>query len=671
MPPADVHSHVHEQPAATEHRHHEHGPRVFMRAAPISPPRSWRNLLIGRPLPTADAPHQTIRKIVGLAVFASDALSSTAYATQEIMIILAAAGTIAFGYVFPISMAIVILLAIVTTSYEQTIHAYPGGGGAYIVARDNLGEMPALVAGAALLTDYTLTVAVSVSAGVAQITSAFPELFPSRAGIGVVLVIFIMLMNLRGVRESGTIFAIPTYFFAVMMSMTVGLGLLRYATGTLGTVPDPPHQEAVFGLVAITPFLILHAFASGTTALTGVEAISNGITAFREPRSRNAGITLIVMALMLGTLFLGISFLVGPIQAVPSETETVISQLARTIYNGRNLLYLATIAATTVILVMAANTAFAGFPWLAAMLAQDGFLPRQLAFRGSRLVYSSGIVALALVASVLIVIFQASVTGLIPLYAIGVFMSFTLSQTGMARRWRKSGRLQPGEEQKERGSTVHHDDRWRLKLGINAFGAVCTLIVMFVFVVTKFRDGAWVVLIIIPSLVFILMNIHKHYRNLASNLSLDRHGDAPPNMRHRVIMPLSGVHRGSLAALRYARMLSDDITAVHVSVDPDEADKLRAKWDNWGNGVRLVILESPYRLLVEPLIDYIEEIYARRQPNETITIVVPQFVPSRRWQKFLHTNAAQILRDALLNQPGIVVTDVPYQLEEDVGLQPG
>ncbi len=647
------------------HHHHTDTP-IFHRTSAAGPRRTWRTLLIGRPLATADAPHQTIGKAVGLAVFASDALSSTAYATQEIMVILAVAGTIAFGFVFPISLAIVILLAIVTASYEQTIHAYPGGGGAYIVARDNLGELPALVAGAALLTDYILTVAVSVSAGVAQITSAFPGLFPARAWLAVAFVGFIMVINLRGVKESGVIFAIPTYFFVVTMFLTVGLGLLRYLTGSLGTVVDPPHQEAVIGLVAITPFLILHAFASGTTALTGVEAISNGITAFRKPRSRNAGITLIVMALILGPLFLSISFLVGPIQAVPSETETVISQLARTIYNGRNFLYLATIGATTVILVMAANTAFADFPRLSALLAQDGFLPRQLAFRGSRLVYSSGIVALSAVASLLILVFQASVTGLIPLYAIGVFMSFTLSQTGMARRWRKTGYLQPGEERKERGSTLHHDARWRLKLGINAFGAVCTLIVMFVFVITKFRDGAWVVLIIIPSLVVILMNIHRHYRNLASNLSLDRHGDAPPTIRHRVIMPLSGVHRGSLAGLRYARMLSDDITAVHVSVDPEEADKLRGKWENWGNGVRLVILESPYRLLVEPLIDYIEEIYARRQPNETITIVVPQFVPSHRWENFLHTNAAQILRDALLNQPGIVVTDVPYQLEEDV-----
>ncbi len=461
-------------------------------------------------------------------------------------------------------------------------------------------------------------------------------------------------------------FAFPSYFFLIMMALTVGLGLTRYVAGSLGTVPDPPHLElATAGLMAVTPFLILHAFASGTTALTGVEAISNGITAFKEPRSRNAGVTLLVMSLILGVLFLGISFLVGPVGAVHSETETVISQLARTVFGGRNVLYLATITATTVILVMAANTAFAGFPWLAAMLAQDGFLPRQMAFRGSRLVYSTGIVALAAVASLLIVIFQASVTGLIPLYAIGVFLSFTLSQTGMARRWRKCGQLPRGEVRKESGSTLHHDARWRIKLAVNSFGAVCTAVVVMVFAVVKFRDGAWVVLIIIPALVVGLLKIHRHYRSLAQSLSLDQHGDAPPTTRHRVIMPLSGVHRGSLAALRYARVLSNDITAVHVSIDPEEAQRVRAKWQNWGNGVRLVILDSPYRLLVEPLVQYIEDIYARRQPNETITIVVPQFVPARRWQNFLHTNAATVLREALLNQPGMVVTDVPYQVDED------
>ena len=427
---------------------------VLNRTAEYQPPRSIRTWLIGRPLSTADAPHQAIRKIVGLAVFSSDAMSSVAYATQEMFVVLAAAGTMAYGISIPISLAIVGLLVILTISYEQTIHAYPGGGGAYIVSRDNLGELPAQTAAAALLTDYILTVAVSISSGVAQITSAIPTLYPYRVEIAVALVAFVMLINLRGVKESGAIFALPTYFFIVMMFFTVAVGLLKYFTGNLGVVVDPPPTEMLHGAQAVTVFLVLRAFASGTTALTGVEAISNGIPAFRVPRSRNAGLTLIAMSVILGTLLVGITFLSVQIGAVPSEEETVISQLARTIYDGRGILYLATMAATTVILIMAANTAFADFPRLSALAAKDGFLPRQLTYRGSRLVFSRGIVALALIASLLIVAFQASVTALIPLYAIGVFLSFTLSQAGMARRWRKSGHLLPDQEVIEPGSTL-------------------------------------------------------------------------------------------------------------------------------------------------------------------------------------------------------------------------
>jgi len=641
----------------------EHGHTVMRRTPDYKPRRSWRTWLIGRPLQTADAPHQTIGKAIGLAVFASDALSSTAYATQEILFILAAAGTTAFGYAFPISIAIVALLAIVALSYEQTIHAYPGGGGAYIVARDNLGEFPAQAAGAALLTDYILTVAVSVSSGVAQITSAFPPLFPYRVFIAVSLVMLIMLINLRGVKESGAVFAIPTYFFVVMMFVTVVIGILRYLTGTLGIVVDPPVMETTTIVETITPFLILHAFSSGTAALTGVEAISNGITAFKEPRSHNAGITLIWMTVILGSLFLGISFLVGPIGAIPSEAETVISQLARTIYQGRNAFYLAMIAGTTVILILAANTSFADFPRLSALMGQDGFLPRQLAFRGSRLVFSRGIASLAIFASVLIIVFKASVNALIPLYAIGVFLSFTLSQGGMARRWWKIGHLRPGEEIKERGSTLRYEKSWQAKMVINGLGSVLTAIVMVVFAVTKFRDGAYVVLIIIPLLIFLLSGIHRHYRSLAAHLSLEDYGAPARVARHRIILPVSGVHRGSLAALRYARALSPDVTAVHVSVDPEEAEKLRQKWEKWGDGIRLVILESPYRLLMEPLLDYIEEIARDRQPNETITIIVPQFVPKRWYHNLLHTQTALILRLALLFKPGIVITDVPYQVK--------
>src|SRR5829696_4573252 len=569
---------------------------IIERATYHKPPRSLSHWLIGRPLSTADAPHQTIGKAVGLAVFASDALSSTAYATQEILGVIAAVGTLAYGYLFPISIAIITLLAIVTISYEQTIHAYPGGGGAYIVARDNLGELPAQTAGAALLTDYILTVSVSISAGVAQIVSAYPALFPYRVLIAVIAVFFIMLINLRGVKESGTAFAVPTYFFVVVMVFTVGLGLFRYLTGSLGMVVDPPHFEARHVISAITPFILLHAFANGTTALTGVEAISNGITAFKEPRSKNAGITLIWMSLVLGALFLGLSFLTGQVQAVFSEEETIISQLARTIYGGRGIPYLMLISGTTVILIMAANTAFADFPRLGALHAGDGFLPRQLTYRGSRLVYSRGIVSLAVVASILIIIFQASVTRLIPLYAIGVFLSFTLSQTGMARRWWKIGHLKEGQEVVEPGSTLKYGGGWQYRMVINGFGAVCTAIVMVVFAVTKFAEGAWVVLILTPILVAIFFSIHHHYKRLAKKLSLDNFVVMPPHVtRHRVIMPVSGVHQGTLAALRYARLLSNDVTAVHVMVEPAEGEKVRQKWETWGEGVRLVMLASPYR----------------------------------------------------------------------------
>jgi amino acid transporter len=626
------------------------------------PPRSWRSWLIGRPLATADAPDQTIGKLIGLAVFASDALSSTAYATQEILVILVLAGTVALGYAFPIALAIAALLAIVTLSYEQTIHAYPGGGGAYIVARDNLGELPAQLAGAALLTDYILTVAVSVSSGVAQITSAYPSLFDYRVGMSVVCVGFIMIVNLRGVKESGAAFAIPSYFFLAMIFLTVGLGFFHHLTGTLGTVVDPPKLELQVAQ-PITLFLILRAFSSGTTALTGVEAISNGVPAFNEPRSRNAGITLMFMSAILGTLLLAITYLAVQVAAVPSEEETVISQLARTAFGGRDVLYLGVIAGTTVILILAANTSFAGFPRLSALLAGDGFLPRQFTYRGSRLVYSRGIIILTLVASLLIVLFDASVNALIPLYAIGVFLSFTLSQAGLSHRWWKIGHLTPGQVVEEHGSTLRYEAAWHSKMIVNGFGAGCTAVVTLVFAATKFMDGAWIVLVLIPVMVVAFSAIHRHYRKLAGQLSLEDYGTLPRIARHCVILPISGVHRGTLAALRYARSISDDVTAVHVPIDPDEGEALRRKWEVWGDGVRLVMLESPYRLFFEPLLEYIEEVAAHRQPNEVITVVVPQFVPKHWWNNLLHTQTAIQLRLVLLFKPGIVVTDVPYHVE--------
>jgi amino acid transporter len=640
------------------------GTTVMRLTTDYAPPRSWRTWLIGRPLPTADAPHQTVGRLIGLAVFASDALSSTAYATQEILFILAVVGTAAFGFAFPISIAIACLLAIVTISYQQTIHAYPDGGGAYIVSRDNLGELPAQVAGAALLTDYVLTVAVSVSSGVAQLVSAYPSLFTHRVLIAVILVFFVMMINLRGVREAGSAFAIPTYFFLTMIFLTVGVSFIRHLTGNLGTVVDPPAAEALFGTQALSLFLILRAFSGGTTALTGVEAISNGITAFREPRSRNAAITLVWMALILGTLLLFITFLSVHIGAIPSEEETVISQLARTAFDGRGALYLGTIAATMVILVMAANTSFAGFPRLSALIAADGFLPRQFMYRGSRLVYSRGIAVLALAASLLIILFGASVSALLPLYAIGVFMSFTLSQAGMARRWWKIGHLLPGQVIQERGSSLEYRPGWQLRMAVNGFGALSTMVVMFVFGITKFREGAWLVVLLTPALVLVFSNIHRHYRTLAAELSLD-HLDAMPKRqpRHVVILPIGGVHQGTLVALRYALSLSDDVTAVHVSTDPEEVDRIQQKWETWGEGTRLVILESPYRLFLEPLLGYLEMVSARRRPGDLITIVVPHFVPRRWWHNLLHTQTAVMLRLVLLLKPGITVTDVPYHVD--------
>jgi amino acid transporter len=638
---------------------------VLRRTTGHAPRRNWRAWLIGRPLSTADAPHEAIGKAIGLAVFAADALSSVAYAPQETLVILAAAGTQALGYAFPIAIAVTLLLSIVTISYRQTIFAYPNGGGAYTVARDNLGDLAALTAGASLLVDYTLLAAVATSSGVAQIVSAFPSVFPYRVEVSVGLLFLILLINLRGVRESGLAFAIPNYFFILMTFLTVGIGFIRYLTGSLGVLTDPPPIEHLISLATqpVTLFLLLRAFSNGTTALTGVECISNGVTAFKEPRSRNAALTMIWMSIILGVLFLGITFLLGQIQAVPSVEETVISQLARTVYNSRGFLYLATMIGTTIILFLATNTAFAGFPRLSALLAEDGFLPRQLTYRGSRLVYSRGIIALGLIAATLVIIFRASVTALVPLWAIGVFLSFTLSQLGMARRWWKIGRLQPGQTIQERGSTLEYQSGWVTKMAVNGFGALCTTVVTAIFAITKFSEGAWMIVIIIPGLVVIFYMIHRHYKNLAKHLSLKRDSVRSYIARHRVILPISGVHEGTITALHYARLLSNDVTAVNVSIDPAEADALRQKWEVWGEGVRLVILDSPYRLLLEPFLEYIEEVLAQRQPKEIITIVVPQFVPRRWWHNLLHAQTATWLRLALLFKPGIVITDVPYLVE--------
>jgi amino acid transporter len=642
-----------------------HPTSFIQHVAESEPHKDLGGLIFGRHLATADAPHQTISKLIGLAVFASDALSSSAYAIDEILIVLIMAGTGVLNVSLPIVLTIIGLLAILTFSYEQTIHTYPNGGGAYIVARDNLGETPALVAAASLLVDYILTVAVSISSGVAQITSAFPQLYEWRVVIALALVAFMTIVNLRGVKESGRAFAIPTYFFLGMTLLTIGVGFYRLLTGTLGTIPPGSVEVAHAGepLQVLTLFLILRAFSGGCTALTGVEAISNGIMAFKEPRSRNAGITLFWMSGILAVNLLGLTFLANQVGVLPSHLETGFSQIGRMVFEPGSPLYLILLGSTMLILVMAANTAYAGFPLLAAMVAGDAFLPRQLHFRGRRLAFSNGILVLAGIASVLIIVFGAHTNALIPLYAIGVYLSFTLSQSGMAIRWFRSGHLKRDETYQKHGLPLRYDPGWKGKMFMNGLGATATAVVMMVFSITKFKEGAWVVLLLIPSLVILFMLIHRHYKTLASGLSLEHYGEPPPYMgRHRVIVPMSSVHQGTLAALRYARMLSDDVTAVHVSVDPDETEKVQRKWDTWGGGTRLVIVDSPYRLFLEPLLDYIRELLVTRQPNETITIVVPQFVPSKQIYNVLHMRTAEMLRQELLNWPGVVITDVPYQI---------
>lgn len=630
-------------------------------------------LLIGRPLATKELPHQSISRPVGLAVFASDALSSTAYATEEILITLAsavaigatasAAGSI-FGLSLPIAVAISILLVIVTISYRQTIYAYPNGGGAYIVARDNLGEVPAQIAGAALLTDYILTVAVSISSGVAQITSfpAFRGLQPYRVEMAVAVIILITVVNLRGVRESGRIFAVPTYFFLMMMFLTLGAGLVQTFTGALGTV-DPEsvemfHQETIHNLGL---FLILSAFSRGCTALTGIEAISNGIQAFKKPRSHNAATTLIWMSSILITLFLGITFLAHQVAAIPSHSETVISQMARTIHGDASIFYALTLAGTALILLMAANTSYADFPRLAALAAADGFLPRQLTYRGGRLVFSWGIMVLALFASALVILFNAVTTNLIPLYAIGVFLSFTISQTGMVVRFRKIGRLKPGEQVQGMETTLSHDPHWRRHMIISGFGAVCTFIVMMVFAVTKFTEGAWFILLLLPTLVYVFSRIHRHYKDVAKSLSWE---SVPPDPEPRVVQTLilvDDVHAETVRLVNFAKSLKHPWRAIHVGVNPEKAEKVKEKWQKRIGEGELVILPSPYRLLAEPIREYIEQIQ-EEYPGCFVHVIMGHLAMDTFWAQALHQNTAFIFNLTFAQMENVVVTTVPYQI---------
>lgn len=614
-----------------------------------------RQILIGSPLPSAGILHERLTKIQALAVFSSDALSSVAYATEEILLVLVVAGTAAMGLSLPIALAIVALLAIVTSSYYQTIHGYPGGGGAYIVAHDNLGVWPGLVAAAALLIDYVLTVAVSTTAGVAAFTSAFPVLIPYRIELCVLAIILIAWANLRGVRESGTLFAIPTYGFIFVFLSLIVAGLVRWMSGTL-SYPSPAELASpAEATSALTLVLVLRAFASGCTALTGVEAISNGIPAFRRPEADNAGKTLVAMAVLLATMFLGITVLARELAVVPVENETVVSQIGRHVF-GDGALYLALQVSTTLILILAANTSFADFPRLSAILARDRYLPRQLTNLGDRLVFANGIVILAILASTLVTLFGGLTHRLIPLYAVGVFLSFTLSQAGMVRHW-----------QRLRGQG------WRWKSAINGIGAAATGLVLVIVVATKFTHGAWIVILLIPLFVRMFSAIRGHYRAVAEQLSLEGLSPDPwkglsSRRRHKVVVPISGMHRGTLKALRFARSLSKDVTAVVVEVDPQAADRIREKWPTWGHDTKLVVLDSPFRSTIGPLTEYLDEVDQCLPERELAVVVLPEFVAARWWHELLHNQTARAIKRALLYRRGKtgkdrVVIDVPYHLQ--------
>ena len=599
-----------------------------------------KRLIVGAPMPLAQARHERLSKTVALAVFSSDAMSSVAYATEEILLILVLAGTAAAHLTVPIALAIAGLLVVVSVSYQQTIHAYPSGGGSYIVARANLGPTAGLVAAAALLIDYVLTVSVSVAAGVAALTSAVPGLLTHRVLLGVVFTAAIAYANLRGVRESGRVFAVPTYLFIVTFSVLVGTGLFRWLTGTLPAAAAA--SETVAATQTLTWFLVLRAFASGCTALTGVEAISNGVPAFKHPEARNAAITMGWMAAVLGTLFIGVSVLASVLGITPLADETVVSQVARQLFGGGWPYYLVQ-GSTTLILVLAANTSFADFPRLNSLLARDRYAPRQFRTLGDRLVFSNGILILAGLAAALIIVFGGDTHALIPLYAVGVFISFTLSQAGMVRHWLTDGGA-----------------GWRWRLGVNGVGALVTGAVTVVIAVTKFTHGAWIVVLLIPLLVLGFRAIYRHYETVAHELSLEHLVEEPP-VNNTVLVLVGDLHMGVVKALRYAQSLSPSPKAVYVELDPSATARLEERWSKGGCGVPMVVLASPYRSMLRPLLDYIGRI-RERDANSVVTIVIPEFVPRRWWQHLLHNQTALLVKGALLFRRGVVVVDVPFHL---------
>jgi amino acid transporter len=609
-----------------------------------------KNVLIGTPLPTGKMAEKRLNKIRALAAFSPDALSSIAYANQEIYLGLLVAGSAGLGLAWPIGIAITLLLIIVAVSYYQTIQAYPSGGGSYVVARDNLGNLPGLIAAGALLIDYLLTAAVSLTAGVEAISSAFPVLYHLRVEIALAFLVIITLANLRGLRESGTLMAIPVYLFLFTYLPMLLYGAYQFFTH--GSIPiasvAPPASHP------LTLFLILHTFATGCTALTGIEAISNGVPSFKPPETKNAGRTLIVMAILMGILFAGSIGLTQYLGIIASQNETILSALARKLL-GSGAAYVLVQFSTMLILAVAANTSFAGFPRLAAILAKDGFLPRQLTGLGDRLVFANGIVALSLSTGILIILFGGHSHLLIPLFAVGVFMAFTLSQTGMVRHWYR-----------ERRKNLS----WLPRAVINGLGALATFTTLLVVGISKFAEGAWIIFLILPIIVITFQRIRHHYKEVSKQLSLR---GLPPDLKPtpplRVVVPVSGVHRGIIDAMDLAQSISKDVTAVYVELEPGAGEQVLKEWKCWWPDVPLVILPSPFRSIIHPLLDYLDEDDRKHNDGTLATVVLPEFIPARWWQALLHNQTSIIIRAALLYRRRTqgfqrIIIDVPYHLKK-------
>ena len=602
---------------------------------------SFRRFVLGEPLPTARAIHERLPKCLALPVFASDAISSSAYAVEEILLVVIAAGAVGLQYSAGVAAAIGLLFVLVTISYRQTVLSYPSGGGAYIVAHENLGVAPGLIAAAALLTDYVLTVAVSIASGVAAITSAAPALLPYHVHLCILFIGVIALANLRGARESGKLFAPPVYLFIGTVLLMVGVGLVRLLLhGAPPQVVPPP--AAVQG---VTLVLLLRAFASGCAALTGIEAISNGVPAFRAPQSRNAATTLLWMAVICITIFAGTSILAQGFHIVPDPTsrQTVFSMMGRLVF-GDGILYLLLQASTAAVLILAANTSFADFPRLSSILARDGFAPHQLANLGDRLVFANGILLLGLASAGLIVAFRGDTHLLIPLYAVGVFISFTLSQAGMVVHWKRLA--VPG---------------WRSRAAVNALGAVATAVVLLVVARVKFTHGAWIVLLLIPVLMFVFFRIARHYHGLAQVLAV-KGVSMPEAIRHAVVVLVPGLDRGVLPALAYAKTISPDPEAVFVEIEPRDTPKLEERWARLRVDLPLTVLKSPGRSLIQPILQYCRALRAEKHVD-MVTVIIPEFLATRWWHRLLHNQSGLMLKLALMLEPNVVVTNVRYRPE--------